>query len=156
MVIISKKKFIELIAQVFSGEPEKTYEQINIERVLNGQKPFILDPKHLTNLNTTCWLFGFVASHTNEDDLVDTFVHGFKHNWFFHDKTNDDYIGLLSDFVFDLITVNNELYTVISDYIISNFPDSILRRNLIDVAFGTGLTNYDFHSLKHLHTKYSP
>ena len=155
MILKSKKKFIELIAQVFSGEMEKTYEQINIERTLRGEDQFILEPKHLKQFDATSWLFGFMMKNCCVDDLTDTFIHGFKHNWFYHDVNNEDYLSLLNCFIFDLVTVNNDLFSALSDHIINNFPDSELRRKLITVAYATGFTDIDYFDMMKMHQKYS-
>lgn len=149
----TKKKFIELCCQVFSDEPEKTMAQINIERVLNGKEQFILEPKHLKQLGITAWVFGFVSIHYEEYELVDMFMYGIEHNWFYSEDTEEKY-ELFDCLLDDMLGVDRELYCFLSDYYITHFSNSKNINSRVTIAYSLGYTNLKHDTIYDLHKKY--
>ena len=149
----SKKKFIELCCQIFSGEPEKTLAEINIERTLNGEEQFLLEPKHLKQLGITAWVFGFVSSHHEDDELVDMFKYGIEHDWFYSEDTEEKY-DIFDCILDDCLAVDRELYIFLSDYYITHFKNSKNIGARVHIAYSLSQTNLNFETIHGLYRKY--
>ncbi len=149
----SKKKFIELCGQIFSGQPEKTLAEINIERTLNGEEQFLLEPRHLKQLGTTAWVFGFVSSHHEEYELVDMFKYGIEHDWFYSEDTQEKY-DLFDCILDDCLLVDRELYIFLSDYYITHFENSKNIGARVHMAYSLAQTNLDFDTINGLYKKH--
>lgn len=134
----TKSRFIELCAQVFSCEMEKTYSQINMERALRGEQQFIIPVNKLNSKKLFPWLLGFVARNISVDDLTDYFIHGLKHNWFWRDSC-DDFNELMRMFLFDILLKNNKVFSDVSEWYLDMYPGTMLAKDLITVLYGTGI-----------------
>lgn len=142
----TKKQFIELCCQLFSGQTEKSMEQINLERSLNGEEPFLLKEEQLGEPRFLCWLLGFTVCNHSNCEFVDLFKYGLDNDWFYQGK-EQKIINVFEFALEDCVCRDNNLYKILSDYYITHFDNSRSVKRYTSFAYATGLTNLDFQDI---------
>lgn len=109
-----------------------------MERALRGEQQFIIPMNKLKSKDFFPWLLGFISNNINVDDLVDYFVYGLKHDWFWKDSC-DDFEELMRMFLFNILMKNNKVFSDVSEWYLDIYSNTKLSKDLVTVLYGTGI-----------------
>jgi hypothetical protein len=154
MGIRSKKDMCVLTVRVLTDYEEKTYEQINMERVLRGEDEIILTPNYIFSRDGVAWLLGFTFSDhaIGCQEFEEALVSCFKRGWFDFCMKSEDTQELLLMFLTDLLVRNKEMYEYIADRFILKFPETPLSKKLVSLSWSFGFTKIKYNELCKLKT----
>lgn len=154
MGIRSKREMCDLVMQVLTDSPGETCEQINMKRTIRGEQELNVSPDTIFTEVGVSWFLGFTFSDyvSGDYEYKKALTTCFRRGWFDFMVKSRALEQILTGFISELITWDNEMYATIADRFLVKFPKSNIARELFRITYATGRTSLsltDLIKMKH-------